>query len=110
MYLHLGQGVVVPHRDIVGVFDLDNTSSSRLTRAFLEGAERAGRVVNASGDLPKSFVLCRPEGGEATVKSYYPLSRGRLELRPANPEYNVQIYSAEEVSIQGRVVELRRKY
>ena len=67
MYLHLGQGVVVPHRDIVGVFDLDNTSSSRLTRAFLEGAERSGRVVNASGDLPKSFVLCRPEGGEATV-------------------------------------------
>ena len=67
MYLHLGQGVVVPHRDIVGVFDLDNTSSSRLTRAFLEGAERAGRVVNASGDLPKSFVLCRPEGGEAMV-------------------------------------------
>ena len=67
MYLHLGQGVVVPHRDIVGVFDLDNTSSSRLTRAFLEGAERAGRVVNASGDLPKSFVLCRPERGEATV-------------------------------------------
>ena len=67
MYLHLGQGVVVPYRDVLGVFDLDNTSSSRVTRAFLEGAERAGRVVNASGDLPKSFVLCRPPGGGDTV-------------------------------------------
>ena len=64
MYLHLGQGVVVPYRDVLGVFDLDNTSSSRVTRAFLEGAERAGRVVNASGDLPKSFVLCRHRGRE----------------------------------------------
>lgn len=67
MYLHLGQGVVVPHRDILGVFDLDNTSASRLTRAFLERAEREGRVVNVSDDLPKSFVLCRPEGGQPTV-------------------------------------------
>ena len=67
MYLHLGQGVVVPYRDVLGVCDLDNPSSSRVTRAFLAGAERAGRVVNASGDLPKSFVLCRHRGGEERI-------------------------------------------
>lgn len=68
MYLHLGQSVVVPFRDVVGVFDLDNTSSSRLTRAFLERAEREGRVVNVSEDLPKAFVLCRRQGtGDAVV-------------------------------------------
>ena len=67
MYLHLGQGVVVPHRDVLGVFDLDNTSSSRLTRAFLERAEREGRVVDVSGDLPKSFALCRAREGPAVV-------------------------------------------
>ena len=59
MYLHLGQGVVIPFREVVGVFDLDNASASRHTRAFLERAEKDGRVVNASGDLPRSFVLCR---------------------------------------------------
>ena len=31
MYLHLGQSVVVPHRDVVGIFDLDNTTWSRRT-------------------------------------------------------------------------------
>ena len=67
MYLHLGQSVVVPFRDVIGVFDLDNTSSSHLTRAFLERAEKEGRVVNVSDDLPRSFVLCASARGEGTV-------------------------------------------
>lgn len=67
MYLHLGQNVVVPFRDVVGLFDLDNTSSSHLTRAFLERAEKEGRVVNVSDDLPRSFVLCAQARGESTV-------------------------------------------
>jgi len=62
MYLHLGQGTVVPFSSVIGVFDLDNTSSSHLTRAFLNAAEKAGRVVNVSEDLPKSFVLCNDRG------------------------------------------------
>ena len=40
MYLHLGQSVVVPFQDVVGVFDLDNTTSSIHTRKFLERAEK----------------------------------------------------------------------
>lgn len=57
MYLHLGQAVVVPEREVIGVFDLDNASWSPRTRRFLEKAEKEGRVVNAASDLPKSFVL-----------------------------------------------------
>ena len=53
MYLHLGQGVVVPYRDVLALFDLDNTSASHLTRRFLERAEQAGQVVNVAEDLPK---------------------------------------------------------
>lgn len=63
MYLHIGQNVVVPFRDVVGLFDLDNTSASHLTRSFLERAEKEGRLINVSDDLPRSFVLCsKPEG------------------------------------------------
>lgn len=59
MYLHLGNGVVVPDGKILGVFDLDNTTSdSRDTRSFLRRAEQAGRVVSVSDELPKSFVVC----------------------------------------------------
>ncbi|NCB52906.1 MAG: DUF370 domain-containing protein [Clostridia bacterium] len=67
MYLHLGQSVVVPLKDVIGVFDLDNASSSYITRAYLERAEKAGRVVNVSDDLPKSFAVCKSADGEATV-------------------------------------------
>ncbi len=63
MYLHLGKGTVVNTADIVGVFDLDITSQSHLTRRFLSRAERAGQVVNAAEDIPKSFVVCQNAAG-----------------------------------------------
>ena len=56
MYLHLGKGKIVSTEDIVGIFDLDITSQSHLTRKYLTMAEKAGEVVNASEDIPKSFV------------------------------------------------------
>lgn len=67
MYLHLGQSVVVRQRDIIGIFDLDNTSSSFRTRAFLEKAEREGRLVSVFDDLPKSFVICRDKNKKEVV-------------------------------------------
>ena len=57
MYLHLGQSVVVPYRDIIGIFDMDNASWAYKTREFLEQAELEGRVIPVSDDLPRSFVL-----------------------------------------------------
>ena len=69
MYLHLGNSVVIRKRDVIGVFDLDNTSQSPRTRDYLAAAERAGRVVNAAGDeIPKSFIIVSGDGGgEQTV-------------------------------------------
>lgn len=61
MYLHLGQSVVIPFGDVVGIFDLDNASFSHRTRAFLRQAEERGHVINVSEELPKSFVLCKTE-------------------------------------------------
>ncbi|MDR1157258.1 MAG: DUF370 domain-containing protein [Oscillospiraceae bacterium] len=63
MYLHLGSNVVVPHAAVIGVFDLELTSQSRLTKQFLTRAEREGRIETASDDLPASFVLCQRDGG-----------------------------------------------
>ena len=62
MYLYLGQNVVVPKGDVLGVFDLDNCTYGRTTRDFLSRAEKRGRMTDVSaGALPKSFVLCAPE-------------------------------------------------
>lgn len=66
MYLHLGQDTVVDTRAIVGIFDLDNSTVSKHTRAFLARAQKEGRVVNVSMELPKSFIVCKA-GGRETV-------------------------------------------
>ena len=61
MYLHLGQSVVVPHSRILGIFDLDNTTYSKKTVAFLNNAEKEGLVIPCD-DLPKAFVLTAEYG------------------------------------------------
>ena len=58
MYVYLGGETAIASDRIVGLFDLDNTSWSHLTRHFLSRAEREGRVRSAAEDLPRSFVLC----------------------------------------------------
>ena len=58
MYLHLGKGRIVSTDEIIGIFDLDITSQSHFTRKYLAMAEKAGQVVNAAEDIPKSFVVC----------------------------------------------------
>ena len=67
MYLHLGKNVVVAHSEIISVCDLDNSSHSHITRAYLTAAEKKGQVINVSDDLPKSFVVCKGSDGKQVV-------------------------------------------
>jgi len=61
MYLSIGNDMAVRDTSIIGIFDLDNTTTSRRTREFLESAEQEGQVVPCD-DLPKSFVLTAEYG------------------------------------------------
>ena len=64
MYLHLGQDTVIKTDEVVGIFDLDTATISKLSRHYLTRAEKAGNVVNVSMELPKSFVVCMANGRE----------------------------------------------
>ena len=66
MYLHLGQNTVIPKTSVIGIFDMDNTTSSHITRKFLNGLEKTGKIINIADDIPKTFVLCN-EMGKTTV-------------------------------------------
>ena len=59
MYLHLGEQETIRSDDIIGIFDLENTSISRDTRDLLAQAEKNSEVINVTDKLPKSFVLCQ---------------------------------------------------
>ena len=76
MYLHLGRSVIVHHKDIIGIFDLDNASWAYKTREFLDRAEEEGRVISACDDLPRSFVVTG--AGERTTVYLSQLSSAAL--------------------------------
>lgn len=61
MYLHLGQDVVVKTAEIIGIFDIENTTVQKNSRDFLSLAEKQGQVQNVSEELPRSFVVIESE-------------------------------------------------
>ena len=78
MYLNIGNDMAVRERSIIGIFDLDNTSTSKRTRQFLEKCEKEGQVVPCD-DLPKAFVLTAEYGLDRVYLTA--LSSSTLEKR-----------------------------
>ncbi len=64
MYLHLGNDVIVKISDIVGIFDIENTTTGKNTGHLLDRAQKEGRVINVTYEMPKSFVICMHDGEE----------------------------------------------
>lgn len=61
MYLSIGNDMAVRADAVIGIFDLDNTTTSKRTREFLASAEQAGQVVPCD-DLPRSFLIAAEYG------------------------------------------------
>ena len=57
MYLRISNDCIVPKEEIIGIFDMDNTTVSRQGRNFLPNAERIGAIINTADDLPRSYVV-----------------------------------------------------
>ena len=73
MYLHVGNEIVTNTRDIIGIFDMDNTTVSRQGRRFLPESQNKGFIINATDDLPKSYVVTkRNDETKIYVSSYSP--------------------------------------
>ena len=67
MYLHLGKETSIQTRDIVGIFDIEKTSTGHITRDFLRNAEKNLLVTNVSEKLPRSFIVTQ---GPAETRVY----------------------------------------
>lgn len=78
MYLSIGNDMAVREKCIIGIFDMDNTSTSKRTRMFLNRAEKEGQVVPCD-DLPKAYVLASEYGMDRVYLTA--LSSATLEKR-----------------------------
>lgn len=57
MYLHVGNGKTVKKKSVVGIFDLDTSTVSKITKDFVNKKEKEGKLEYDYADLPRSFVL-----------------------------------------------------
>ena len=58
MYLNIGTEVLIKDKNIIGIFDLDNTTVKKATIDYLDKAEKNGECIYVSfEELPKSFIV-----------------------------------------------------
>ena len=67
MYLHIGNKNSVKRKDIIGIFDLDTATVSKITKDFINKSQKIGAVEYLDNDLPRAFLLLS-EDGETKVR------------------------------------------
>lgn len=61
MYLHIGNGKSIKKDKIIGIFDLDTATVSKITKEFLNKNSKRGNLEYTDNDLPRTFVLHKEE-------------------------------------------------
>ena len=79
MYLHIGNNYSVDLRDVVGIFDIENTTVEKCTKKLLERAEKEHKCVYTTYEMPKSFIIAMKNGIEMVYISQ--LSASTLRKR-----------------------------
>ncbi len=57
LYIGISQNISVSSEKIIGIFDMDNSTVSSDTRAFLRLAQSKGKLISDVRDIPKAFVV-----------------------------------------------------
>ena len=58
MYINIGTELLIKDKDILGIFDLDNTTVSKSTREYINNSAKKGECITISiEELPKSFIV-----------------------------------------------------
>ncbi len=58
---------MVCDKDIIGIFDIENTSVGKNTKEFLRSSAQKNNIVNVSYEMPKSFIVCSGKNKSETV-------------------------------------------
>ena len=61
-YLHIGGVFSVDMQQVVGIFDLDNTTVRSCTKTLLDKAEKEKRCIYTTYELPRSFIVTVKDG------------------------------------------------
>ena len=67
IYLNVGSGKSIREKNIIGIFDMDTSTVSPITRKLLSEADKAHLTESPSYEIPKSFIIYRAEDGQMKV-------------------------------------------
>ena len=59
MYVDIDTDSLVNGDDVVGIFDLGNTTVNKFTNEFLNKMQAEGKIEYLVSDIPKSFILMK---------------------------------------------------
>lgn len=79
VFLEIGNLRTIPIAGIIGIFDMDSTTLSAVSRAFLQEKQKYGGITSVSSALPKSFILY--DDGELEQIYFSPFSASVLRHR-----------------------------
>ncbi len=82
MYLHIGNGKSIKSKDIIGIFDLDTATVSKLSKKYISEKQKEGKIEYTDTDLPRSFIVCYDNGKEKVKLSR--ISTSGLKIRIEN--------------------------
>ena len=90
MYLHIGNGITVRKKDIIGIFDLDSSTVSAVTKKYINKNEKEGNILYGDSDLPRTFILHEKRVGEKRVYriNLSRISSQGLKIRAESDDYN----------------------
>lgn len=81
MYIDIATDFLVKDSDIVGIFDLDNTTTAgKHTMNFLNEKQKEGKVTYLIKDIPKSFVVMK-NGDVFVVELNSQILKKRFEVK-----------------------------
>ena len=80
MFLYLGGDTTVKSNDVIGIFDIEECSVSRMTADYLNACQKKGIVVNVSEEMPKTFVVCADKTYITNVSNQTINKRGKSKI------------------------------
>ncbi|UMZ75192.1 extracellular matrix regulator RemB [Natranaerofaba carboxydovora] len=91
MFLHIGEDIVIPLKDIVGIFDI-KIRENNSTKEFLQIASEEGFIKEKNEEEEKSFIL--------TSENVYYSSISSATLRKRLDNLYIEQLEAEEDDVE----------
>ena len=79
MYIDIFTDFLVDSDKVVGIFDLDNTTTNKFTNDFLNNLQKENKITYLVSDIPKSFVLME-DGSVYIVELSSQILKKRFEI------------------------------